>query len=102
MQQSNGHMENLIELAHELIKRLEAERDIYLKRNYMMTLVYIEDVLDKYGRGSSWIGSDESHRKAIVSHLDYIRSVVSNYAKTAEFQEVKQSRIEQFTKRWSN
>ncbi len=96
--QTNGYMEQLIAFGDEIVRRLELEPQE--RDNYFMTLVYIEDILDKYGRGSAWIGADQSHRMMVNKKMNDIRGVIRKYSQDYNFDEVLRAKGEQIYRGW--
>lgn len=71
------------------------------KNNYFMTLVYIEDILDKYGRGlvvqsSREAGEDEADSRELLKRanqqMDALRKKIRLYSQQYDFDEVLSSR----------
>lgn len=91
-------MLNLVRFAEELVSRIEnLDPDDLDSGSYFMTLVYLEDIFDKYGRSYEWCGKS---RGDVTREMDRIRSMLAQYKITPDFQAAKASKIEQFQREW--
>lgn len=105
--------ENILQIAefgNELSKRIlnnqvdESERD-----NYLITIIYIEDILDKYGRGmvvhegeSAGLTDDECKtlKKQVTENMDSIRENVKKLAELHDYQDLLKKRLEGILQQW--
>ena len=98
---SIGHIERLIEFSDEIIRCLERNEQPYNTSHYLMTLLYVEDILDKYGRQSQWIGDSEDSQVMATKYLDYLRQLLRVHMKTEVFQVAKTAKIKQLQREWT-
>ncbi|HVV25720.1 MAG TPA: hypothetical protein VHC21_01675 [Candidatus Saccharimonadales bacterium] len=79
------------------------------KSSYFMTLVYIEDVLDTYGRGLLWdlyraTGKDEDESRALKGHINQrveaLRHQIRLFSQQYDFDETLKSRGESMYQDW--
>ena len=74
--------------------------------SYFMTLVYIEDILDKYGRGMiSMTAADaglDGHAMLAEANrrMDSLRKTISELNSAHEYDEALKSRAIELTKNW--
>ena len=94
------YIENLLDFADEVARRMDGLDDFF-RPSYLMSLVYVEDILDKYGRVPEWIGEDPEYRAYIVERMEQLRSIINSYSQMDEFQEAKRMKAEQFNRDWS-
>ena len=98
---------DLLDYADELAKLiLSGGQD---NNNYFMTLVYIEDILDKYGRGlvldsaKEYVpqGVDPSGLlKIATQRMDALRKTIRIYAQQYDFDETLKARGESMYQDW--
>lgn len=78
----------------------------YDKNNYFMTLVYVEDILDKYARGlvresAAESGQDGSaYLKLATERMDRLRKVIRRLSQTYDFDEILSKKGESFYLDW--
>lgn len=94
---------DLLDYAEEINKLIEPGND---NANYFMTLVYIEDILDKYGRSfmsdySAVEGVDIRQLSSVVNQkLNILRGNIRKHSQLYDFDQVIQQRGESMLKDW--
>lgn len=76
--------------------------------NYFMTLIYIEDILDKYGRSIAYHDSSENgddvdgHDRLVLAtkRMDLLREQIRYFSQAYDFDEVIQVRGEGMYRNW--
>ncbi len=105
--QSYEHVFNLLNFADELTGRIKPGNPD--NDNYFMTLVYVEDILDKYGRDFVLRAAQESGHSAdeasammhqAAARMDSLRQTISSFAQLYDFNEVLDSKAKQFKREW--
>lgn len=75
--------------------------------NYFMTLLYIEDILDSYGRSFVRHSADASgedgqiHMVNATRRMDELRTNIQELATTFDFEETIRLKNESMTRNWS-
>jgi hypothetical protein len=105
--QKYSHIFNLLDFADELINRIKpGELD---NGNYFMTLVYIEDVLDTYGRGfvlttARESGHSDNEASALMytatARMDLLRQAINDLSQVYDFNDVLDGKAERFRRDW--
>lgn len=89
------HMIELLDFADEIGDLIQ--QDGFDKNSYFMTLVYVEDILDKYGRGLAFQSAHEyglteeqvsETRINLNARLEALRASIRNFSQMYDFDEV--------------
>lgn len=98
---------NVLDFADELAGRIKPDNPD--NSNYFMTLVYVEDILDKFGRGfvlkmatESGHSSDEANNlmHQTTTRLDTLRQKISGFVQSYDFDETLDNKAEQLKREW--
>jgi hypothetical protein len=98
----------LLDFADEISSLIR--QDDFDKNSYFMTLVYVEDILDKYGRGLASQSARDAAlteeqtaeiRKYLNMRLDELRLRIRDYSQTYDFDEVIAERSRGMLRDWS-
>ena len=90
-------MAELLDFADEISQLIpEADSDRF---NYFMTLIYIEDILDKYGRGPMFQEDPEAKTEAI-RRMDLLRGKIREYSETYNFDDNLKQRTDNIFLDW--
>ncbi len=101
--------EYLFELLDFSDKLLELMPDENWDNSYFMTLVYIEDVFDKYGRGMVLQSAQDSGKsydeaRSLMSEankrMDTLRSAIRKLAQERDYDETLKNRSEELVRNW--
>jgi hypothetical protein len=85
-------------------------QDDFDKNSYFMTLIYVEDILDKYGRGIASHSARDTAlteeqiseiRKHLNARLDALRSRIRNFSQAYNFDDVITERSQGMLRDWS-
>lgn len=94
----------LLDFADELEALLHTEQ--FDRNSYLMTLIYIEDILDKYGRGMAQHSGNEVglDGKALLSEatkrMDRLRAKIRAAVQTYDFDQELLQRTEEMQRNW--
>ena len=75
--------------------------------NYFMTLIYIEDILDKYGRGLVFTSANEigedGHELMIAAtqRMDHLRATLHDLMITGQYNDVLETRCRTMVRDWT-
>lgn len=101
------HIFNLLDFADELAGRIKPGNPD--NGNYFMTLVYVEDILDKFGRGFVLTTVQESGRSndeadnlmhQATTRMDSLRQTIRQFAQLYDFDEVLDNKAKQLKREW--
>jgi hypothetical protein len=99
---------NLLDFGDELFKQL-ADCDDYDRNNYILILIYIEDILDKGGRAivsqsaRQHLGSFEEGQKMKIEatkRMDMLRGQLNQLVATYDLDEIIKGRSAAIFQRW--
>lgn len=100
------HIINLLDYAERLIGLIEEDEND--RDNYFITLVYIEDIIDTYGRSmvhrsiiDSDIDDDGSTKDQVNKRLDELRSNIKSLVEKYDFNDALQSHTHKLMDTWS-
>lgn len=86
------------------------QQDDFDKNSYFMTLIYVEDILDKYGRGLAPQSARDAMlteeqvselRKHLNARLDALRIRIRNFSQAYDFDEAIAERSRGMLRDWS-
>lgn len=98
---------NLLDFADTIVGMLETEASE--RSNYFMTLIYVEDILDKYGRGlilhsALDSGKSQEESRALMAEanqrMDKLRRQIRNYSQQFDFDELLKTKGERMYQDW--
>ena len=101
------HIFNLLDFADEIAGRITPEASN--KEQYFMTLVYIEDILDKYGRSfvrqeaiRAGLPDEESNSltSEVNRRMDELRTTLAQLVQQYDFDTTLDHKISQFQREW--
>lgn len=79
----------------------------YDNENYFMTLIYIEDILDKYGRGIAYQGASggedsDGHDRLVLAtkRMDLLREQIRHFSQMYDFDEAIKDRGDSMYRNW--
>ena len=100
-------MIELLDFADEIGDLIQ--QDDFDKNSYFMTLVYVEDILDKYGRGLASQSARDTAlteeqtseiRKHLNARLDALRLRIRNFSQAYDFDEILTERGQFMLRDW--
>ena len=99
---------NLLDFAERLVPLVDNDEDD--RNNYFMTLIYIEDVIDSYGRSmvnrssiEAGVDSEKNTelRNEANQRLKALRDNISEFTKKYDFNSTLESHAHDLVKTWS-
>jgi len=101
------YMAELLDFAEEISARIH--QDEFENESYFMTLIYIEDILDKYGRGlASRSARDRGLTKEQIltvridlnTRLEALRAKIRNLSQAYDFDQAMTERAQSIIRDW--
>lgn len=105
--ESYRYIFDLLDFADDIIAQISPEDAD--KEMHFMTLVYIEDILDKYGRGlvvesgrATGLSEDDiaNLKYSANERMDAMRKTLAELVKQHDFDSTLDGKIEQFKREW--
>ena len=97
---------DLLDFAESLLERIDVSLLNGDARNYFMTATYVEDILDKYGRGMVRQSAEDSglngseHLHLATARMENLRRQLRILAQKGDFDEVLESRGNELYQNW--
>ena len=101
------YMSELLDFAEQVSTRIQ--QDEYENNSYFMTLVYVEDILDKYGRGLASQSAREAGlteeqisaiRRDLNTRLEKLRDQIRNLSQVYNFDQAMIERSQSMIRDW--